>query len=105
MDKQLLDMAAKAYIDSSWHNDAAYMAGFMSKWNPLEDDGDALRLAVKLNICVVINGMFAHAEMHHCQIPNLGYVEENSARNGGCIFKAVRVAIVRAAATIGEEML
>ena len=43
-DKELLEFAAKA----AWGAMANQM--IESGWNPLQDDGDALRLAVKLNI-------------------------------------------------------
>ena len=55
-------------------------------WNPLNDDGDALRLAVKLGISVFSPGF---AEYH----------------NGGDVCAAVRLAIVRAAAEIGKRMI
>ncbi|KAF0844372.1 hypothetical protein FNL37_1816 [Methylovorus glucosotrophus] len=70
--------------------------GAWRNWNPLEDDGDALRLAVKLNIPVspepangstwVCKGELQVFEMHG---------DDPSA--------ATRRAIVRAAAAIGKE--
>ena len=69
-DRELLELAAKAAgIDAEWHNDddadfdAAHEGMFLkgarspnnSKyWNPLTDDGDALRLAVKLRMQIDI---------------------------------------------------
>ena len=48
-DKTLLEMAAKA---------AGFPAGWVLQgWNPLTDDGDALRLAVNLNIDIHQNSL------------------------------------------------
>lgn len=75
--------------------------GDLRPWNPLNDDGEALRLAASLSISIDVNGMFVHADMRH-SANDLGYVEENSARNDGDIMVAIRRAIVRAAAMLGE---
>lgn len=76
-------------IDS--YNDVEYYPG----WNPLEDDGDALRLAVKLGLTVEVLGsrMEPHTRV-------LGKEEEHRA--DPC--RATRRAIVRAAAEIGRAM-
>lgn len=109
-DRELLEMAAKAArIIGLWHERGQCIhvtncAGLSDIWwRPLEDDGDALRLAASLSMCIEVNGMFVHADMRHC-VNDLGYVEENTARNAGCILTATRRAIVRAAALIGESM-
>lgn len=103
-DRELLEMAAKAAdIDGDFYSRANAIATPDCYWNPLTDDGDALRLAVKLNLCIDLSGMFVHADCRH-RDDDLGYVEENSARNDGCILTATRRAIVRAAALIGESM-
>lgn len=51
-DRELLELAAKASGEwpESWHNSEAYFTGVLSRWNPLEDDGDAFRLMVALGI-------------------------------------------------------
>lgn len=106
-DKELIELAAKAAgITGTWHRSGyvAYSGWSSSIFDPLNDDGDALRLAVKLKISIVVNGVFVHAEMHHCEIGDLGFMEENAYRNGGDMMKATRVVITRAAAMIGEEM-
>lgn len=60
-DRELLELAAKAAgMDVRWYaNDCLQVAdkcnGFAGKWNPLTDDGDALRLAVKLHMKVRID--------------------------------------------------
>lgn len=47
-DRELLELAAKANGHEYPWFEARY--GMMMPWNPLTDDGDALRLAVKLSI-------------------------------------------------------
>ncbi len=87
-DKELLELAAKAagmpVIDSGGLglriSSDGCKAGYM--WNPLTDDGDALRLAVKLGLTISPTG-------------NLDFVF-------ACV--STRRAIVRAAAEIGKEM-
>lgn len=110
--RELLELAAKAAgIELNFPQDYGG-ADFLSPtnvdgwkiWNPLTDDGDALRLAAALSLCVFVNGMFAQADCKHCPGGDIGYFEENTARNGGCIYAATRRAIVRAAAEIGKAM-
>ncbi len=60
-------------------------------WNPLADDGDALRLAVKLRMLVELDSYHAMAD---------GCVEDLAG--GQDPFAATRLAIVRAAAEIGR---
>lgn len=92
-DKELLELAAKAagiehggWIDyhPRFHNGCFLVKG--SPWNPLADDGDALRLAVRLNLFKGDNAAFSA----------LGSTEE--------AYAATRRAIVRAAAEIGKAM-
>ena len=66
--------------------------GGSSLWNPITDDGDALRLAVKMNITV-----------------HPGFVYTPTGRLIDCrdyanIIGATRLAIVRAAAEMGRNM-
>ncbi len=112
-DRELLEMAAKAIgINTNiWHeiehprSSGRYGAFYCydSYWNPLTDDGDALRLAVNLSISIDVNGMFVHADCRH-RDDDIGYFEENTARYKGCIMESTRRAIVRAAAAIGSAM-
>ncbi|MBO2889549.1 MULTISPECIES: hypothetical protein [Pseudomonas] len=61
-DQQLLDLAAKAAMRAGLklecpdELDGVYVSRCSGRngytWNPLEDDGDALRLAMKLGICI-----------------------------------------------------
>jgi hypothetical protein len=78
-------------IDNSWH-----------KWNPLTDDGDAFRLAVKLGLRVGTDGqsLYPHIECwrSHYDTPR---VFETCGEDP---YAATRRAIVRAAAEIGRSM-
>lgn len=96
-DRELLEMAAKAhgglvYVDGiGWiHEDENGDRG--SWWMPLTDDGDALRLMVKLNI---------HAYKGWASTPK-GIVFD--CRSNANQLAATRRAIVIAAAEIGKAM-
>lgn len=67
------------------------------EWNPLTDDRDALRLAVKLRIVV------QHAPRYVVAIFTDGQREIACHEDGGNPYAATRRAIVRAAAAIGES--
>ena len=84
-DKELLELAAKA-IGLRWSYDLN-----LKTWNPLTDDGDALRLAVRL-------GFFIHIGKYHVAID--GTAIEEAYRNEP--YAATSRAIVRAAAEIGK---
>jgi hypothetical protein len=91
-DRELLELAARAggELTASWYGNDAYFDGVLSRWNPLNDDGDALRLAVNLRIDV-----------------SPEYVWSGPWCDGGTLkdpYAATRRAIVRAAAAIGEGM-
>ena len=64
-------------------------------WNPLTDDGDALRLAVKLTMDLSLN-------THHCIASAATGHIENTAEDGD-INSATRRAIVRAAASMAKD--
>ena len=66
-------------------------------WNPLEDDGDALRLAVKLQMQIAI----FEAECH-TRCPNRA--QQDWFGEAGDPYAATRRAIVGAAAEIGKGM-
>lgn len=90
-DRELLELAAKAAgmdIDPERYDDAW---GFALRrtatwWNPLADDGDALRLAVKLGIDI------------------FPWRNKSQDQQTVGIEAAVRIAIVRVAAEIGRQM-
>lgn len=103
-DQELLEMAAKAAgIEGDYSQKIGAIVAPDQYWMPHKDDGDALRLAVKLSLKIIVNGMFVHCDTDNSKY-DIGFFEENSARNDGDIMKAVRLSIVRAAAGIGESM-
>lgn len=102
-DQELLELAAKAVGHRViWYGTnpevcLMHAPGGASgtRWNPLHDDGDALRLAVNLRIT-------PHIEAHMTDAESVkGFAAE--AHNGDP-YAATRRAIVRAAAAIGEVM-
>lgn len=100
-DKELLELAAKAagFEIFDWYGDR-YTArkigdGLLFGFNPLTDDGDALRLAVKLKITPHIDGNMTDAES------TAGFSTEVHL---GDPYAATRRAIVRAAAEIGRAI-
>jgi hypothetical protein len=104
-DNELLELAAKAAgIDWFRHAEGGLWSKSGGIWKPLTDDGDALRLAVKLKMVVDMdwNGGSAvgTAEMEYGE-PEYGYQEGHGKKDP---YAATRRAIVRAAAEIGKEM-
>jgi hypothetical protein len=103
--RELLEMAAKAAgyeIETSMvgGEEKLYLKGDLLQWAPLTDDGDALRLAVKLGIEVVPNtrrrvSVAVHSSSDLCT---------TSEDHGSDPDAATRRAIVRAAAEIGKAM-
>jgi hypothetical protein len=113
-DRELLELAAKAaglvlirsrLDDPMWRDmliDTRPEFPQTMGWNPLTDDGDALRLAVKLE--------FDMGQMLTPGMVTVTGVDDN----GGCVavdesynidpYAATRRAIVRAAAEIGKTM-
>jgi hypothetical protein len=114
-DRELLELAAKAagYATIQYQNlkdssldirygiDEAIWNG-EDYWNPLENDGDALRLAVKLNLFIDTCG----ADVLAGWVVDKDALSMNTltqAKNGDP-YAATRRAIVRAAAEIGKSM-
>lgn len=94
-DRKLLELAAKATgIKAYWN---PYANGV--QWNPLADDGDALRLAVELKIDVAQTNI--HSPQVHALADGKVHVWEDI---GADPYAATRRAIVRAAAEIGRSM-
>jgi len=81
------DMLGNAVLD--WHDG--------KKWNPLTDDGDALRLAVKLHLKILLYPEATSVDGHWC-----GGGISTCERYGIDPYAATRRAIVRAAAEIGK---
>ena len=107
-DRELLELAAKAAGMKKWlfyeshREDGAPRYSFgmrlgVNRWNPLTDDGDAMRLAVKLQVLVDTHGM--HARVCFPYEAPLAYEAMGEDRAA-----ATRRAIVRAAAEIGKAM-
>lgn len=118
-DRELLEMAARAagkLFDPTVKNpsglevvkDNAKCQSELELWNPLLDDGDAMRLAVKLSLTVEFSSgvynycsVFTDEQVWGASIERnvLGYSENSDP------YKAARYAITEAAAKIGKAML
>jgi hypothetical protein len=87
-----VDCTDLAYVVSGQPDEADWL------WCPLEDDGDALRLAVKLEIDLIIGTghKFVTARNEVTQLNEYEYTQDKYA--------ATRRAITRAAAEIGKAM-
>jgi len=105
-DRELLEQAAKAAGIEIDPIDAAHEPSEWQCWNPLTDDGDALRLAVKLVLDI---------EFVWDDVPEetaIACVRVTAIGGEACVFEelgfdpsaATRRAIVRAAAEIGKAM-
>lgn len=120
-DRELLELAAKAaglkiikWGESDYYShrdgEVAYVCAtgqnspWGDEWQPLDDDGDALQLAVKLGLLIDCDDVLQDVEAvlvmrdHDDQ-----YVRMNEPY-GDDPYAATRRAIVRAAAEIGREM-
>ena len=100
VDRELLELAAKAAGYEKDVDGCYFESGFptMISWNPLTDDGDALRLAVKLGMMVDVgSGGFCTADSEELESSVNEVVTPDP-------YAATRRAIVRAAAEIGKGM-
>ena len=99
-EREMLEFAVMAYVDKSWHDNDAYMRGFLSAHNPRDDDAAALRFAVKLLMRVVIskNGCSVRYGDDYENLVAVGLDEAVDALD------ATRLAITKAAAEIGKRM-
>jgi len=106
-DRELLELAAKAYGLQvkgwvgdclSYFNQVTEYAGY-GDWNPLDDDGDALRLAVKLSMDIWLEPGAPEVWVIHESAVE-GLISEPVGKDP---YAATRRAIVRAAAEIGKE--
>ena len=99
--RELLEMAAKAVGQERSAAGDLWSNARGLPWDPLKDDGDALRLAVKLRMRIHHDGACANVEMptgqKYCWV---GY----ATVEGNDHFAAMRCAIVRTAAEIGKAM-
>jgi hypothetical protein len=105
-DRELLELAAKAAgVEYNFICPTGAHCGDINTtqnrfWNPLNDDGDALRLAVKLGIGTDFDFSNGCGETSAAQTLQ-EYQYEN---HGDDPYAATRRAIVRAAAEIGKGM-
>ena len=103
-DRELLELAAKAVgIDRRLINGVPILTpsgdkiDYIERWNPLTDDGDALRLAVKLGIEIYDHRQYSRVGVRYNDML------ECWEHIDGDVYAATRRAIVRAAAEIGKE--
>jgi hypothetical protein len=100
-DRELLELAAKAAgIDISDATFDGWGTPIQTQWNPLKDDGDALRLAVKLCLDVTPAGDYTAVRRFNTN----DWVTEEYGLDPCDPYAATRRAIVRAAAEIGRSM-
>ena len=109
-DRELLELAAKAagtvlipYTWTGWDHDGFTAVGLGGyEWNPLDDDGQALQLAVKRKIDVwwAEDGSKVFAQDANGLKPAITVAVKDCSTEE----EATRRAIVRAAAAIGEAM-
>lgn len=98
-DRKILELAAKAagydFITVEEHDTGDWIAAWKGResidWNPLTDDGDALRLAVKLQMDLSLTEFSA-------------WVNDSIDCTDTDPYAATRRAIVIAAAEIGESL-
>ncbi len=113
-DRELLELAAKAAgIRMEWGGNPQdwqpmyYEGKTYRAWNPLTDDGDALRLAVRLGLDITIDAPresepYTDVVGFMCD-DSIQLVEVNEPHDDDP-YAATRRAIVRAAAEIGRNM-
>lgn len=110
-DRELLELAAKAagiellkWVGLGCWSGEKFEEGFQLKdfdrWNPLTDDGDALRLAVKLGMIIEIS----QDDPSYTSIKTKHDSEFMIVQMHDDPCAATRRAIVRAAAEIGRTM-
>ena len=103
-DRELLELAAKAagYGYGEWTRHGIVFAAKDAVWNPLTDDGDALRLAVKLHINTEIwdTDNLIRTNIYIKDFGHGNFQERYTTDP----YAATRRAITRAAAEIGRNM-
>ena len=111
-DRELLEAAAKAAGiehpggEHSIANDGRlWDCNGLRWWNPLTDNGDAFRLAVKLRMMVDVNVCFVEVVWHDSDLSEMHDLQEDwgeGAADDAVKQGATRRAITRAAAEIGK---
>lgn len=108
-DRELLELAAKAAgytLEDHYDVNDLYWPWCVElgdNWCPLTDDGDALRLAVKLGLDVEMHGCRA-THLYACAFDRERNIAEEEQPADGDPYAATRRAIVRAAAEIGRAI-
>jgi len=100
-DQELLELAAKAAgIEVYWCelNNCHWLIDDSDSFVPLDNDGDALRLAVKLGLRIEINTQVLGDTLVISE-----FYDSVECHNGDP-YAATRKAIVKAAAEIGKDM-
>jgi hypothetical protein len=114
-DRELLELAAKA---AGWYCPAPDALAipedvpvnftlFGKNWNPLTDDGDALRLFTRMPFCKLYVSEIGCTVLLPPSPPGAGpdlRCDEYADEHGGDLQSATRRAIVRAAAELGRSM-
>lgn len=108
-DRELLELAAEAAGKPITYSGGVWFFGSQAGWNPLTDDGDALRLAVKLGIFVKIFPAVDDEDHHYPSFVEAWQIDAEDPlwveyEVGNDPYTATRRAIVRTAAEIGKEM-
>lgn len=108
-DEEILELAAKGvgingkyykgFMHDEWIHGIIFtnLRGEDIIWNPLENDGDALRLAVKLNL-----NLFSVSGIAYAMETESDGSDEQKVYHEDDPLKAMRRAIVQAAAEIGK---
>ena len=106
-DRELLELAAKAAeLDLRWQDGIPHIGDWLARkwWNPLTDDGDALRLIVACKLDLY-QGFGDGPEVwvgYH--LPGIARQKHCCEEIGSDTSSATRRAIVHAAAEIGKAM-
>ena len=111
-DKELLELAAKAAnieLALPANPTMRWDGADWIDWNPLTDDGDALRLAVKLDINIQHEALVEAPFPESINCGKWGYSDGTAPEwaeepKGADPYAATRRAITRAAAEIGRAM-
>ncbi|HBQ91068.1 MAG TPA: hypothetical protein DD803_16650 [Alcaligenes faecalis] len=106
IEQEMLTFAAKAVgielrFSKEWHDSGSPVYGPLTqpiRWNPLADDGEALRLAVKLRLTIKVadHEIEVFDEWGTCLV-SIGMLSSED------YVASTRFAIVRAAAAISKE--
>lgn len=107
-DRELLELAAKAegrdLSKWEWRLGSFWLPGqrgeYIGRWNPVTDDGAALRLAVKLGL--FIDAYAPATTVGNVVCPTSLACKTRMEDHNGDPYAATRRAIVRAAAEIGK---